>query len=89
MDRPMVKNSVLLINFRFFQGNAFLRYTPQIYIAVIPAVAKVQGVFPLCDQHIFCFPLGPYHEAAEQAARIGAHKFLIIFEEGVFRRDVL
>lgn len=85
----VIEHSVFPAGFRFFQGNAFFRYTPQIYIAVIPAVAKVQGVFPLCDQHILCLPLGPYHEAAEQAARIGAHKFPIVFEEGIFRRDVL
>ena|GEM_PF-5479126 len=89
MAGPVVKDSVLLIGFRFLQGDAFLRHPLQIDAAVIPAIAKVQAVLPLCDQHIFFFPFGPHHEAAEQAARIGAHDFPVILEEGVFRGDVL
>lgn len=89
MAGPVVKNSVLLIGFRFFQGDAFYRHSLQVDAAVIPAVAKIQGIAPLGDQHIFFFPFGPHHEAAEQPARRGAHDFPVILEEGVFRGDVL
>ena len=89
MAGPVVKDSVLLIGFRFLQGNVFYRYPLQVYLTVIPAVAKVQAVSPLRNQHIFFFPFGPHHETAEQAARIGAHEFPVILEEGVFRGDVL
>lgn len=68
MAGPVVKNSVLLIGFRFFQGDAFYRHSLQVDVAVIPAVAKIQGILPLGNQHIFFFPFGPHHEAAEQPA---------------------
>ncbi|SCJ57289.1 Uncharacterised protein [uncultured Ruminococcus sp.] len=89
MAGPVVKNSVLLIGFRFFQGDAFYRHSLQVDVAVIPAVAKIQGILPLGNQHIFFFPFGPHHEAAEQPARRGAHDFPVILEEGVFRGNVL
>ena len=86
---PIVKNGFFLIGFRFLQGDAFYRHSLQVDAAVIPAVAKVQGIASLGDQHIFFFPFGPHHEAAKQAARIGAHDFPVILEERVFRGDVL
>ena len=89
MAGPVIEYSVLLIGFRFLQGDAFYRHSLQVDAAVIPAVAKVQAVSPLGNQHIFFFPFGPHHEAAKQAARIGAHEFPVILEEGVFRGDVL
>lgn len=89
MAGPVIKNSVLLIGFRFLQGDVFFRHVLQVDAAVIAAVAKIQGIVPLGDQHIFFFPFGPHHEAAEQAARIGAHDFPVILEEGVFRGNVL
>ncbi len=89
MAGPVVKNSVLLIGFRFFQGDVFYRHALQINAAVIPAVAKIQGILPLCNQHIFFFPFSLNHETAEQAAGICTHEFPVILEEGVFRGDVL
>ena len=89
MAGPVVKNTVLLIGFRFFQGDVFYRHALQIDAAVIPAVAKIQGILPLCNQHIFFFSFSPHHEASEQAARISAHEFPVILEKGVFRGDVL
>ena len=89
MAGPVIEYSVLPIGFRFFQGDAFYRHSLQVDAAVIPAVAKIQGIAPLGDQHIFFFPFGPHHEAAKQPARIGAHDFPVILEEGVFRGDVL
>ena len=89
MARPVIEYSVLPIGFRFLQGDAFYRHSLQVDAAVIPAVANVQAVLPLCNQHIFFFPFGPHHEASKQAARIGAHDFPVILEEGVFRGDVL
>ena len=85
----VVKSSVFLIGFGFFQRKAFHRRIPQVYLVPVLSITKVQAVSSLRNQHIFFFSFSPHHKAAEQAARIGAHEFPVVLEEGVFRGDVL
>ena len=85
----VVKYSVFLIGFWFFQHKVFHWYILQVYFAAVLSITKVQAVSPLCNQHIFLFSFSPHHQTAEQPARIGAHQFPVILEERIFRGDVL
>ena len=85
----VVKYSVFLIGFWFFQHKVFHWYVLQVYFAAVLSITKIQGVSVLGNEQTFLFSFGPRHKAAEQSARISAHVFPVILKERVFWGDVL